>query len=299
MIQVRRLGHATLTSPDLAQQVDYYSEVVGLTLVERDSKRALFASRQGLEAIAVELGAPNALARLAFQVAPGSDLAELARDLGRHGVKAERRSGITPGVAEAVVFQDPKGTSIEIFSDYVFAKEDQSQAGIMPLKLGHVAYRVNDVQQVVKFYTDVLGFRVSDWNGDTFAFLRCGPDHHTVNFVHDEVPQLHHIAFEVKDWAEIQRACEWLAKKGIRLVWGPGRHIIGHNIAIYHRNADKVRVEFFCEMDLMKDEALGYFDPRPWHQDRPQRPKVWGPDTLRNYWGYGSERIIRGYQTIE
>ena len=36
--------------------------------------------------------------------------------------------------------------------------------------------------------------------------------------------------------------------------------------------ADKVRVEFFCEMDQMKDEKLGYFDPRPWHQDRPQRP---------------------------
>jgi len=59
----------------------------------------------------------------------------------------------------------------------------------------------------------------------------------------DEIPQLHHIAFEVKDWAEIQRACEWLAKNNIHLVWGPGRHIIGHNIAIYHRNADKVRVE--------------------------------------------------------
>ena len=90
-----------------------------------------------------------------------------------------------------------------------------------------------------------------------------------------------------------------LARHDIHLVWGPGRHIIGHNIAIYHRNADKVRVEFFCEMDQMKDEALGYFDPRPWHQDRPQRPKVWGPETLRNYWGYGSERVIRGYQTIE
>jgi catechol 2,3-dioxygenase-like lactoylglutathione lyase family enzyme len=299
MIQVRRLGHATLTTPDLAPQIEYYTEVVGLTLVERDKTRAIFASKQGQEAIALELGAPNALARLAFQVAPGSDLAALARELGEHGVKAERRSGITPGVAEAIVFKDPKDTSIEIFADYVFAKEDQSQAGIMPLKLGHVAYRVRDVQRVVKFYTDVLGFRVSDWNGDTFAFLRCGPDHHTVNFVFDEVPQLHHIAFEVKDWAEIQRACEWLAKKGIHLVWGPGRHIIGHNIAIYHRNADKVRVEFFCEMDLMKDEALGYFDPRPWHQDRPQRPKVWGPDTLRNYWGFGSERVIRGYQTVE
>src|SRR3984893_7190763 len=218
MIEVRRLGHATLTTPDIEAQIGYYTEVVGLTLVERDKKRAILASKQGLEAVALELGAPNALARLAFQVAPGSDLAELARELGTHGIKAERRSGISPGVAEALVFKDPKDTSIEIFCDYVFAKEDQSQAGIMPLKLGHVAYRVRDVQQVVKFYTDVLGFRVSDWRDDTFAFLRCGPDHHTVNFVVDEVPQLHHIAFEVKDWAEIQRACEWLAKNNIHLV---------------------------------------------------------------------------------
>jgi catechol 2,3-dioxygenase-like lactoylglutathione lyase family enzyme len=299
MISVRRLGHATLTTPDLARQVAYYTEVVGLTLVERDSRRAILATRQGLEAIALEPGAPNALARLAFQVAPGTDLAEIVRVLQKHGVASERRSGISPGVAEAVVFKDAKGTDIEVFSEYVFAKEDRGQAGIMPLKLGHVAYRVDDVQRVVKFYAEVLGFRVSDWRDETFAFLRCGPDHHTVNFVFDEVPQLHHIAFEVKDWAEIQRACEWLARNDIHLVWGPGRHIIGHNIAIYHRNADKVRVEFFCEMDLMKDEALGYFDPRPWHQDRPQRPKVWGPDTLRNYWGFGSERIIRGYQTVE
>src|ERR1700676_568618 len=155
MIEVRRLGHATLTTPDIEAQIGYYTEVVGLTLVERDKKRAILASKQGLEAVALELGAPNALARLAFQVAPGS---ELARELGKHGVKAERRSGISPGVAEALVFKDPKDTSIEIFCDYVFAKEDQSPAGIMPLKLGHVAYRVRDVQQVVKFYTEVLGF---------------------------------------------------------------------------------------------------------------------------------------------
>jgi catechol 2,3-dioxygenase-like lactoylglutathione lyase family enzyme len=299
MINVRRLGHATLTTPDIDRQIAYYTEVVGLTLVERGKDRAILASRQGLEAIALEPGSPNALSRLAFQIAPGSDLDAVARSLAKHGVTSERRSGISPGVADAVVFKDPKGTLIELFAEYAFPPEDKSQIGIMPLKLGHVAYRVDDVQKTVSFYTDVLGFRVSDWNGDTFAFLRCGPDHHTVNFVFDAVPQLHHIAFEVKDWAEIQKACEWLAKNNIHLVWGPGRHIIGHNVAIYHRNADKVRVEFFCEMDQMKDEALGYFDPRTWHQDRPQRPKVWPPDTLRNYWGFGSEKIIRGYQTVE
>jgi catechol-2,3-dioxygenase len=299
MIAVRRLGHATLTTPDIERQVAYYTEVVGLTLIAREDKRAVLATRQGLEAIALEPGAPNALARLAFQVAPGSDLGEVEHALAQHGLATERRLDVTPGIAEAVMFKDPKGTLVELFADYAFAQEDRSLMGVMPIKLGHVAYRVDDVQKVVKFYTDVLGFRVSDWRDDTFAFLRCAVDHHTVNFVQDEEPQLHHIAFEVKDWAEIQRASEWLAKNDIHLVWGPGRHIIGHNIAIYHRNADKVRVEFFCEMDQMKDETLGYFDPRPWHQDFPQRPKVWGPETLRNYWGFGSECVIRGYQTIE
>src|SRR5262249_3613279 len=216
---------------------------------------------------------------------PGRDVAGVGGEVDKHGIASERRRGISPGVAEAVVFKDPKGTLIEIFADYRFADEDRGLAGIMPIKLGHVAYRVDDVQRVVKFYTDVLGFRVSDWRDDTFAFLRCVPDHHTVNFGFEEEPQLHHIALEVKDWAEIQRACEWLAKNDIRLVWGPGRHIIGHNIAIYHRNADKVRVEFFCEMDQMKDETLGYFDPRPWHQDWPPRPTGGGPATLRHYWG--------------
>jgi hypothetical protein len=33
------------------------------------------------------------------------------------------------------------------------------------------------------------------------------------------------------------------------------------------------------------DESLGYFDPRPWHRDRPQRPKVWGSDAPRDIWG--------------
>jgi len=299
VIQVRRLGHATLTTPDIERQIAYYTEVVGLSLIERSKHRAVLACKLGLEAIALEPGPPNALSRLALQVAPGTDLAELVRALAEHGVSGERATAISPGIGEAVVFRDPKGTVVELFADYAFAKDDGRQAGVMPLKLGHVAYRVDDVQKTVKFYCDVLGFRVSDWRADDFAFLRCNTDHHTVNFVYDAAPQLHHIAFEVKDWAEIQRAAEILARHDIHLVWGPGRHIIGHNIAIYHRNADKVRVEFFCEMDQMKDEALGYFDPRPWHQDRPQRPKVWPRGTLRNYWGFGSEPVIRGYQTIE
>jgi Glyoxalase/Bleomycin resistance protein/Dioxygenase superfamily len=120
-----------------------------------------------------------------------------------------------------------------------------------------------------------------------------------LNFVVDDKPQLHHIAFEVLEWAEIRKATDFLALNKIHLVWGPGRHVIGHNVATYHRTTDLVRVEIFTEMDQMKDEALGYWDPRPWHQERPLYPKTHGKETLRNYWGYGSERVIKGYQTNE
>jgi len=102
--------------------------------------------------------------------------------------------------------------------------------------------------------------------------------------VHYDEPRLHHIAFEVKDWAELQRGCELLQKNGIPLVWGPLRHIVGHNVAAYHRNQDGVRVELYCEMDMMKDEALGYWDPRPWHEEMPLRPKKWPKDTPRSAW---------------
>jgi catechol 2,3-dioxygenase-like lactoylglutathione lyase family enzyme len=296
MIQVKRLAHATITTADMERSLDYYLRVVGLSLVTRDKDRAVLATKVGHEAIVLENGPQGGLLpRLSFQIKPGTDLGELAAKLQQEGVKAERRSGITPGVKDALCFNDNKGTMLEIYSEYEFAPDDKQPIGIMPVKLGHVAYRVESVVDTVKFYTEFLGFRVSDFRGDFFAFLRCGVDHHTVNFVVDPKPQLHHIAFEVKDWGEIHRAAETLAKNDIRLVWGPGRHIIGHNIACYHRNSDDVRVEMFCEMDQMKDEDLGYFEPRPWHQDRPQRPKMWGPETLRNYWGFGSERSYPGY----
>jgi catechol-2,3-dioxygenase len=292
MLHVKRLAHATLKTPDIQKQVDYYTVVLGLTLLERDAKRAVLATNSGLEAVVLEQGDKMALARLAFQVAPDHDIGALARTITAQGLKVEHRSGITPGVASAISFEDPKGTLIEVFSDYTFPDIDMHQSNISVLKLGHVAYRCHDVKEVVKFYIDVLGFRVSDWRGDNFAFLRCGVDHHTINLVTDEEQRLHHIAFEVKDMAEIHRACDHLARNDLYLVWGPGRHNIGHNVAIYHMNWDRIRVEIYTEMDQMKDESLGYFDPRPWHTDRPQKPKVWGPETLRNYWGFGSQRDL-------
>jgi catechol 2,3-dioxygenase-like lactoylglutathione lyase family enzyme len=285
MIPVQRIGHATYTSPDPARQVAYYNEVVGFTVSERSPQRAVLSTRLGHEVLVVEPGDRAACTRLSLQIAPDADLDAALAHLAKQGLRPERRSGITPGIRDAVVFTDPKGTEIELFAAFDDAAPRGDIHGVAPMKLGHQAFIVPDAKSVTDFYCDRLGFRVSDWMEDFFSFLRCGADHHTVNFRTGSKTFMHHIAFELQDWAHMHTACETLGQHKVPILWGPLRHGIGHNIAIYHRDPDDHIIEFYTEMDQMKNEALGYFDPRPWHEDRPQRPKVWSRDAGAMVWG--------------
>src|SRR5436190_979194 len=126
MINVRRISHATFETPDLDRQIDYFTEIAGLALAQRENGRAFLAT-----------------------------------------------------------------------------------------KLGDLAFVVPEPKEYADFYVRVLGFRVSDWIGDWFVFMRCGPDHHTVNFVRGKRTQMHHIAFELKDWAQVQSACDFLGARNI------------------------------------------------------------------------------------
>ena len=286
MIRTRRIGYATFETPDIERQIDYYTNIFGLALTDREKDRAFLSTRLGQQVVVLEKGEHGLCKKLAFEADPANDLAATAKALSANNIAAVRKSGLTPAVSEVLSFVDPKGTEIEIFTSATLAPVDPTPAGFSVVKLGHLAFNVADIQKVVAFYRDVLGFRISDWRSDFFVFMRCGPDHHTVNFAtHGPHQKMHHIAFEVKDWAEIQRACDFLGRHNYHLIWGPGRHIIGHNVFIYHRNPDGQIVELYCELDQMKDESFGYFEPRPWHQDQPQRPKVWPADTLGSYWG--------------
>lgn len=296
MVSVRKIGHVTLETPDLSREAAHYTDIVGLVISAKERDRIVLSTALGEEAVVLERGAHPRLRRLSLQVGPSSDLNEVKKQLGAAGVPSERASDITPSIADAVVLHDPVGTKIELFAATKSAPGNATAAGVVPLKLGHVAFMVPEAKQMADFYTEKLGFRVSDWMGDYFVFLRCGPDHHTVNFIDGSEPRVHHVAFELKDWAHVQTACEHLGRKDRKIIWGPGRHGVGHNIFIYHRDEDDHIVEFYIEMDQMKDEELGYFEPRPWHKDFPQRPKVWerGPAALT--WGTPpTEEFLRSH----
>jgi len=285
MIAVKRIGHATFETPDMERQIDHYTRVVGLVLLDRGKDHALFTSRLGDLNIVLQRCTAAKLARIAFQVSPRDDLRELAQGLRAEGIAASVEDASVPGIDRVVSFRDPKDTVIELFSEARPAGAVTQPTAVGPLKLGHIAFMMPDIHPFVEFYQKVLGFRVSDWQEDFFCFMRCGADHHTINFAAGKSTRMHHMAFELKDWAHVLTACDHLGRMKVPISWGPGRHGISHNIFVYHRDPDDQMIEFYTDMDQMLDEELGYFDPRPWHTDRPQRPKVWDRKSAALVWG--------------
>src|SRR5213594_4054560 len=92
-------------------------------------------------------------------------------------------------------------------------------------KLGHVVLTVSDIERTVKFWTEIMGFQVSDRNEQGMVFLRYGSDHHTVALVQaktpDELPKegrpgFHHCALEVSTVSELFKIRDFSAPKECR-----------------------------------------------------------------------------------
>ena len=286
MIRVRKIAHAVYEVPDLEQQAEYYTEILGLNLTAKDKDAVYLANTIDHHAVVLRRGAEPRCVAIGFQIAPDDDLGAFEKQASGRGVKTARKRDAEPTIPDMVTFEDPKGTLMEVFKRPEPQPQKFPRKGLVPHKLGHVAFHVGDVKKITQFYCDVLGFRVSDWMGDFFSFLRCGVDHHTINLIETGSDRHFHTAFELRDWAHLQTACDFLSLNGYKMLWGPGRHGIGHNLFAYHRSPSGLITELFAELDQMKDEALGYFEPRPWHRDNPQKPKVWPKDpSAANLWG--------------
>jgi catechol 2,3-dioxygenase-like lactoylglutathione lyase family enzyme len=286
MIKVKRLRHVSFASPNVEAQLDYYQSIIGLAVIGRDDRRIILGTDSDELTLVLEHGAASRLTAIAYEVAPGLDLSDLQTSLASLDIKSEVRSDTAPGIPKTLVFDDPDGLQIELFSRWDFCKPVEPVRGLAVAKLGHVALYTPDPERAAKFFESVLGFRVSDRIEENFVFLRCGPEHHAMNFARGTEARIHHLAFELRDASHMHQACDLLGRNKFQILWGPVRHGPGHNVAVYHHNPDRYLIELYYSMDLMLDEELGYFEPRPWHRDRPQRPKTW-VGLPRDVWGVG------------
>ena len=129
-------------------------------------------------------------------------------------------------------------------------------------KIGHVVLIAADLRRSVEFYTELLGFRVSDVYPETMmhgrmVFMRCAADHHGVALV-GAAPgapagtsaqhELHHLAFEVATLDEVFRARDYLRARGVRIEF-EGRRRAGCQVAVEFRDPDGHWLEIYWGLD--------------------------------------------------
>jgi catechol-2,3-dioxygenase len=283
---VIKLGFLGVNVERHDEMAEHYGKVLGLPAAGDAKGETYFSCGSDAFAIGFHRGGPRGYRYLGFQIGGEGPLKDVEARMKELGIACAVKSDLFPGIPSCIEISDPDQYTLYLYRGSAAPKEAYPNSGIIPEKLGHVALYVGDANKTASYYEQVLGFRWSDWLEDFFVFMRCNADHHSMNFLRHEKRGIFHIAFELHDWGHIGRSCDVLAQHGVRLIWGPGRHGMGHNLFTYHRDPDDNIVELIADLDRISDERLGYFDPRPYHQEFPQRPKVWKRGGLAsNMWG--------------
>ena len=143
---------------------------------------------------------------------------------------------------------------------------------LTPRKLGHVGIFVKDLERSKKFYTDVVGLKVSDELPGRAVFLRCSYDHHdTVLFQlpHEKLGrsqndrmELQQVSYEVDRLDDLRQKAAELKAQGIEVI-GPEQRGPGMDKTIDFCDPDGNKIQFYCAMD-----HIGW-------DDRSRPPEQW------------------------
>jgi catechol 2,3-dioxygenase-like lactoylglutathione lyase family enzyme len=127
-----------------------------------------------------------------------------------------------------------------------------------PIEVGHVVFFVTDLSATTAFYTQYLGFEVSDRYPDRGTFLRCAPDggHHDLFLLQLPAPKagLNHVAFTVRDVHEVIGGGMHMSRCGWDTEIGPGRHPISSAIFWYCPSPAGALVEYYTDEDQLTSE---------------------------------------------
>jgi catechol-2,3-dioxygenase len=274
-IKVARLSHVGLRARDLDRQAEFYSARWGLDAIDEHGQN-VFLRADGPDHHVLTLRADDTpgLDHVAFEVAQPEDIdraADLVTALGLEVVTPPTQD-LEPGVARALRFKDPEDNIVELVSGVDQVHDTYGNRDVKPQAINHVVLFTTDRQKMERFYGGVLGFKLSDTLADYMTFWRCNANHHSIAFVAPRgVAQrgMNHAAFDVRDWNELMRAVFFMGERGVKRMWGPGRHLAGNNLFSYYFDPEGNVVEYTTEVEQIKNDD--YVPPI-----RPNIPDKWG-----------------------
>ncbi|NLU69119.1 VOC family protein [Streptomyces sp. HNM0574] len=272
--RLRALRSVELRTPELTRAADFYAEVWGLEVVERDTHGSwLRGTGEEHHVLSLSRAERNGLGRISFAVGTPAEIDQAAGALLARGIEPVAGPGPLDqvGGGYGLRFTDPEGRLIEL-SAQVEAVPPRGRDAAVPVGVTHAVLNTTDIDALVAFYCEVLGLRVSDWSEHQMAFLRCNADHHCIAFNQAEWASLNHVAYEMTSVDHFMRGLGRLRHHGVVPQWGPGRHGPGNNTFSYFTDPAGLVCEYTSEVaQIVEDQWIA----RVWRRV-PELSDLWG-----------------------
>lgn len=273
--EIRYVGYAT---PEVEAERKFYRDVWGLREVAERDGMFYFATEGHDEAFVVRLrgSEEKRVDVIALAADTRADVSALYEKVVAAGCKIIFAPRELTGFGGGFGFRffSPDGLSFEISAEVARGdKREMHRWDGIPQRISHIVLHSPDHKAAAQFFTDVLGFRVSDWLGDFMVFLRCNSAHHRLAILPGP-PCLNHVAYDMLTVDCMMKGIKRLRQQGVEMRWGPGRHTAGNNTFSYFTTPSNFAVEYTSELEYVDDAT---------HQSKVYPP---GPGIM-DQWGIG------------
>ena len=272
--EIRYVGYGVA---DMVAEREFYRDTWGLIEVAERDGMVYFAAAGSDELYVVRLRAVDKkrVDVIAFAADTRADVEALYDRVKSFGCEIifSPRTLSSLGGGYGFRFFSKDGMSFEISSDVARGptRELRRWEGI-PRSISHIVLHSPDQKAATLFFTDVLGFKVTDWLGETMSFLRCNEWHHRIAILPGPAC-LNHVAYDVPSVDDMMRGIARLKQRGVDVRWGPGRHTAGNNTFSYFTTPGGFAVEYTSELDRVGED---------W------QASIYAPDAqVMDQWGIG------------
>ena len=281
---LRALGYAGFGSDYLEDWRQFGTGLVGLQAVERGNSLLAFRMDDRKQRIVIDRAMGEGARFFGWEVADAAALDALAARLEAVGVavtaepveRADNRR-----VRALISFRDPAGNRLEAFYgaeiDETPFKPGRSISGFRtgPLGLGHVVLTVENIDAVMPFYVDVLGFRLSDFIEKPFRayFFHINPRHHSLALIESGRNGMHHLMVELFSLDDVGQSYDVALSEENRVGVTLGRHTNDFMTSFYAKTPSSFMVE--CGWGGRE------IDPATWQPiEMTDGPSLWGHERV-------------------
>ncbi len=280
---IQGLGYVGVRTKSLEDWAGFAEKFMGMQRVDASRSGLAFRMDDRKQRLVVAQDGAEGVAFFGWEVPDAAALDAYAARLEQAGVKVARATRALADerrVADLIAFDDPVGNHIEIFHGAETTSEPfkpgRNISGFRtgPLGMGHAVLHVKDINDVIPFYRDLLGFRLSDYMTRPFNayFFHANPRHHSIAFIETGRNATHHLMVELFNLDDVGQCYDLAVAQEGRIGVTLGRHINDEVTSFYSNSPSGFMVEYgwggrVIDVDGWQPQEVTW-GPSMWGHDR-------------------------------